>query len=140
MPFINAKYPLRIGSAGYFATNDTLEDAVKEDIRHVIMTNKGERVMMPEYGSDVIKMLFEPLTESSKAKLNSLISEAIKRWVPKAHLIWVAITVKEDLSQKELVYLPLDTHTILVTISYSVIMSKNVTSDAKTLNLMIRSQ
>jgi len=41
-------------------------DIVKQDIYNEFMTRKGERVMLPTYGSIVWDLLFDPLTEGNK--------------------------------------------------------------------------
>ena len=35
--------------------------AIKQAIVNVLLTNKGERLMNPRYGSDIRRFLFEPL-------------------------------------------------------------------------------
>jgi|TARA_B110000467_G_C17845851_1_gene227264 phage baseplate assembly protein W len=42
------------------------KDLVIEDLMNHIMTHKGERVMLPNYGSIIHLMKFEPLTEETK--------------------------------------------------------------------------
>jgi phage baseplate assembly protein W len=44
-------------------TGDAL---VIEDLMNEIMTRKGERIMLPNYGSIIHDMIFEPLTENTK--------------------------------------------------------------------------
>lgn len=39
---------------------------VIEDLMNEIMTRKGERIMLPNYGSIIHDMVFEPLTDMSK--------------------------------------------------------------------------
>jgi phage baseplate assembly protein W len=41
------------------------KDLVIEDLMNHIMTRKGERVMLPTYGSIIHEMLFEPLTDET---------------------------------------------------------------------------
>tara|TARA_B100000768_G_scaffold172266_1_gene180341 strand:+ start:41 stop:397 length:357 start_codon:yes stop_codon:yes gene_type:complete len=50
------------------AINHELTDKnlVIEDLMNHIMTHKGERVMLPNYGSIIHLMKFEPLTEETK--------------------------------------------------------------------------
>ena len=43
----------------------TDKDLVIEDLMNHIMTRKGERVMLPTYGSIIHDMIFEPLTEET---------------------------------------------------------------------------
>ena len=46
-------------------TNDLVvsrdASAIKQAIVNLLLTNKGERVMQPDYGSDIRSFLFEPL-------------------------------------------------------------------------------
>lgn len=44
----------------------TGKDLVIEDLMNHIMTRKGERVMMPTYGSIIHELIFEPLTPEIK--------------------------------------------------------------------------
>lgn len=44
----------------------TGKDLVIEDLMNHIMTRKGERVMMPTYGSIIHELIFEPLTPAIK--------------------------------------------------------------------------
>ena len=52
----------------------TGKDLIIEDLMNHIMTRKGERVMMPTFGSIVHEMIFEPLTPEIK----SIIEEDIR--------------------------------------------------------------
>lgn len=49
-------------------------ELVKRDLFNNFMTRKGERVMMPNYGTIIWDMLFEPLTEAA----HDLIVEDVK--------------------------------------------------------------
>ena len=50
------------------AVNSVLtgKDLIIEDLMNNIMTRKGERVMMPTYGSIIHELIFEPLTDLLK--------------------------------------------------------------------------
>ena len=52
----------------------TGKDLVIEDLMNHIMTRKGERVMMPTFGSIIHDLIFEPLTSEIKI----MIEEDIK--------------------------------------------------------------
>lgn len=60
-------------------TNVNLYDIelVKQDLMNEFMTKKGERVMMPEYGSITWYMLFEPLIDSNISDIVSDTEEII---------------------------------------------------------------
>lgn len=49
-------------------------DLIKQDILNHFHTRRGERVMMPDFGSIIWDMLFEPLTDANR----SLIEEDVR--------------------------------------------------------------
>jgi phage baseplate assembly protein W len=51
------------------AINNILQgkDLVIEDIMNEIMTRKGERIMLPNYGCIIHDLIFEPLTQETSA-------------------------------------------------------------------------
>ena len=62
--YINIDFPFRDSSDGsYFKMNKTDKDAIRADLLHLLLTNKGERLYLPEFGSDLKKFIFEPNDE-----------------------------------------------------------------------------
>jgi phage baseplate assembly protein W len=45
--------------------NTTEKDKVRSQIMHVIFTPKGQRIRMPEFGTDLIKYIFSPSDSES---------------------------------------------------------------------------
>ena len=39
--------------------NKTDKDAIRADLLHLLLTNKGERLYLPEFGSDLKKFIFK---------------------------------------------------------------------------------
>lgn len=62
------------------------EDVIKTSIEMIMFTRANERVMVPEFGSDVESMLFEPNDEFLAIMLRGAIEEAINTWEPRAQL------------------------------------------------------
>ena len=62
-------------------TNDVVvskdASAVKQAIANILMTNKGERLMMPDYGGDIRRFLFEPLDYGTSQQIVGGIQTAI---------------------------------------------------------------
>ena len=48
-------------SNGIFSVNYTTLTQAKDNLKNLILTKKGERIMNSEFGCDVWKVLFEPL-------------------------------------------------------------------------------
>ena len=60
---INLKFPLRAYRKGFFEMNNTTRDAIREDIKILLLTKKGERVVNSTIGTNIpilAGQLFEP--------------------------------------------------------------------------------
>jgi phage baseplate assembly protein W len=68
-------------SNGIFAVNYTTLAQAKDNLINLILTKKGERLMQPEFGCDVWKVLFEPMMDIEMALENSITS-AVSIWLP----------------------------------------------------------
>ena len=62
---IGLRLPLTKGSDidGYFESTNLTIDAVKENIRNLLLTRKGERVFNPELGVGLENLLFENIND-----------------------------------------------------------------------------
>jgi phage baseplate assembly protein W len=71
-------------------------DAVKRSVRNLIQTDFYERPFHPEIGSDVRKILFEPVDESTAMNLSTYIEECITNYEPRAALSSVRVDADTD--------------------------------------------
>ena len=55
-------------------------DVVRANLLMLLNSSHGERVMMPEYGANLRKFLFNPNTAEQRAGIRSSLLEAIERW------------------------------------------------------------
>lgn len=74
----------------------TNEEAVKESMRNLILIDKGERLMQPNLGADVRRLLFENYTVASIKVANQLILSTLTTFEPRADVIDVSITFIEE--------------------------------------------
>lgn len=78
------------------------EEAVKESIKNLILTNKGERLMQPLLGGDVYAMLFENNTPATIKLIQEQIKTVIRQYEPRATLIDVIVRSSIDESTVEI--------------------------------------
>ena len=95
---VGIKLPLErsSNSEGYFESTDLSLDAVKENIRNLLSTRKGERVFYPTLGSGLDDFLFEPITEETFSLIQDNVSNVIDEWLPFVEIINIEINVEED--------------------------------------------
>lgn len=78
-------------------TGDVLMSEGKKDIDnslHVLLnTAFGERIMLPEYGCDLRKFLFDPVNASLEAYIKKIVQEAILYFEPRIRPDEVTINV-----------------------------------------------
>jgi phage baseplate assembly protein W len=82
--YIGLKLPLEKsdGSEGYFESTLVTLDAAKENVRNLLYTFKGERIMQPNFGSGLREFLFEELNETTEALIKEDIISTIETWLP----------------------------------------------------------
>ena len=68
-------------------TNDVVvsrdASAIKQAIANILLTNKGEKLMMPDYGGNIRKYLFEPLDYGTSQQIVGGIQCAIEKYEPR---------------------------------------------------------
>ena len=68
-------------------TNDLVvsrdASAIKQAIVNLLLTNKGERVYQPDYGSDLRKFLFEPMDFATAAAIQNKILSTLSKFEPR---------------------------------------------------------
>ena len=72
-------------------TNDVVVSkdayAIKQAIVNVLLTNKGERLMNPRYGSDIRRFLFEPLDYGTAFQIKGNIRDTLERFEPRINVL-----------------------------------------------------
>ena len=72
------------------------EDAVKESIKNLILTDRGERLMQPNLGGNIRAMLFENLTPGILKLIEDRIESTIQLYEPRAELVDVIASSNID--------------------------------------------
>ena len=83
----SAVIPLQISEDdGHYALTKTLGENTKQNLKNLLLTNPGERVMIPEFGVGISRLLFENKDSAIEAALTSRIESQVNRYMP-----WVFI-------------------------------------------------
>lgn len=72
------------------------EDAVKESIKNLIMTDRGERLFQPDLGGNITAMLFENITPSVLKLIEDNVRDTISIYEPRAEVTNVAVSSNID--------------------------------------------
>lgn len=90
---INIKFPLKRGVKGAFETNRTTLDAVKDDLKILLLTNHGERPIHRTFGANLRSIMFDQ-GDFVLQKAADLITAAVEEWMPFVQI--VSLEVKDE--------------------------------------------
>jgi phage baseplate assembly protein W len=63
------------------------ELAINSAIENIIGTNLGERWYVPNFGCDLAKLLFDPISPTTALIIKSTVLTALKKWEPRAEFL-----------------------------------------------------
>ena len=98
---VGIEFPLgRVGGGdGYFKTTKTTIESIKNNIRLLLQTHRGERVFQPGLGMNLRSIIFEPLTEEITVQIENNIVDVFSKWLPFVDLRNIVIERRDDLNQ-----------------------------------------
>ena len=82
------KFPPRLDTRGRIELAHQEQD-IEEAIYMILMTNRGERPMRPEFGSELSRLQFAPNDAGTAGLARRYVQEALLRWEPRIDLIQV---------------------------------------------------
>ena len=98
---INLKFPLRSYRRGFFEMNNTTTAAVRENIKTLLMTAKGERVVNPSIGTNIptlMGQLFEQIEPGEmEATIGAEITTALATWMPEVEMVGITVYTQDTL-------------------------------------------
>jgi hypothetical protein len=109
--YFDIKFPFTSNNVeGFFIDlNETISDKVLSEILHVVLTQKGTRLRMPDFGTDLIRYIFEMNDEKEWVRVKGEIKECVSKYVPRVIINDVRVLMDEGKD-----------NTILLDLDYSV--------------------
>lgn len=90
------------------------EEDIEQAIQVVLLTARGERVMIPEFGAGLRDYVFEPNSPATRVRMANEIQRALVDWEPRIDLERVEVTESDD-----------DPNVVLIHIDYVVRATNN---------------
>ena len=82
-----------------------VETGVKESIRIILGTSKGERVMRPEFGCDIHDFVFATVNTTTLTMIATSVEEALIEWEPRIEVRNVDVTPEQLNTGKLLIHI-----------------------------------
>jgi phage baseplate assembly protein W len=97
---IGINFPFKDSEKGFYLDMTTTDaEDVRASLMHLLLTNKGERFMLPEFGSDLLKYVFEPNDSRTISDLKLDINTTVSKFIPNIQINDILIE-NSDLSNE----------------------------------------
>jgi len=87
MSKISPKFPMQILADGVAMSSYEEEDiisAIRFNLKNIILTNPGERIMNADFGAGILQMLFDNATTDVQSRARTAILSQVARYAPYA--------------------------------------------------------
>ncbi len=118
-------FPLHINEEGRLGWSAGAQN-IRESIRIILLTEPGERVMLPDFGTGLKKFLFQPNTVTTHRLIEEEVLQALDQWEPRIEVDAVEVQADKD-----------NPRSVLITIRYTLIA--NQTGDHLQLRIQLAS-
>ena len=94
---ISPKLPLVYDSTdGPYQLNKTLGQAIKQNLKMLVLTVPGERIFYPDFGVGLQRYLFENVSEDIFSEIAQKISEQVNFYMPTVNLEEITFLTSDD--------------------------------------------
>lgn len=89
-------------------------ESIRQSIQLILLTERGERLMLPEFGAGLKRFLFQPNTVATRRLIEEEITNALELWETRIKLENVQVEADAQ-----------DRHAAIATIRYSLISTQS---------------
>lgn len=123
--YININFPFKDSHKGFFLDlNSDDQQAIKADLMHLILTRKGQRLYNPDFGTDLLRFIFEPEDGLTLSQIKDEITTVVKKYLPKLQVNDITVTESTD-----------DEHAAVVRMDYTITDDVFSTTDFIIINI-----
>ena len=90
--------PIQRGNDGYFRQSFKTFDQVRSNLKNLLLTKRGERLLQPDFGSGLHDLLFNPATEKFEEDLETTINDAVAKWLPYVVVEDINIDISKEMT------------------------------------------
>ena len=83
-----------------FKPTYTSYEAAKSNLRNLLLTAKGERVMQPEFGTGLHDLLFEQMGDDFESRLVDTITDSVNFWLPYINIDEINVELTDEMKDK----------------------------------------
>ena len=90
-------FPFNISEQGkYLKLTQTANDEIRTDLIHLLLTRKGSRYFLPDFGTRLYEYIFEPMDSPTFNNIEADIREACEKYMPQLKITNISIKAASD--------------------------------------------
>ena len=97
--------PLRRGETGFFEQAFVSFEQAKSNLKNLLLTRKGERVMQPNFGTGLHSLLFEQIDDTFESRVQETITKNVNYWLPYVNIKNIDVEMTDELKDQNRVNL-----------------------------------
>jgi phage baseplate assembly protein W len=123
--FVGIDLPFRKsnGIEGWFTSTTTTIESVKNNIRNLLNTHKGERYMQPTLGLNLRNYMFEQITIDLQDTIKTEILETFNFWLPFVQIQNLDIDILESSTS--------DKNKLTISVLFNIVRDPNTTESVQ---------
>jgi phage baseplate assembly protein W len=94
--YLGVGWTFPVLTAGGRLTYTQYEAKIEQSIQIILLTARGERVMLPEFGAGIRNYVFEPNTPATHRSIEGAVRQALLDWEPRINLENVEVTADDS--------------------------------------------
>ena len=76
----------------YLDLSDYSAEEIRSNLIHLLLTRKGSRYFLPDFGTGLLEYIFEPLDGPTFKNIESEIRDSVQKYMPQLQLTNISIT------------------------------------------------
>jgi|TARA_B100000035_G_scaffold109506_1_gene92941 phage baseplate assembly protein W len=94
--YIGLELPLTYTSEGYFKRTKTALEQAKSNIKNLLLTNKGERLGNPNFGTNLISLVFSQENTDLESRVEEEIRAAMSEFLPNINIVSIETNFSDE--------------------------------------------
>ena len=94
---ISPKLPLLVSDQdGPYGLNKKLRQAIKQNLKNLVLTSPGERIMIPDFGVGIRRFLFNSINSNLFDKITERIQSQVDSYMPFVNIIEISFVTSDE--------------------------------------------
>lgn len=94
--------PISKGETGYYKQAFNSIDQARTNLLNLLLTNRGERIMQPDFGTGLQRLLFEQMVDSLEDEITDEITTSVNFWLPYINIEEIEVEMTDSMKDNHI--------------------------------------